>query len=108
MNWASDHRYHHVYSDREGDPYSVNRGFWWAHMGWMFYDYPSQDRPYKNAQDLKNDRLVMWQDRITRFRSSVSSFLFCRWRSARSSDVRLRVSIWGGFVRMVVVHQVTF
>lgn len=108
INWASDHRYHHVYADREGDPYSVNRGFWWAHMGWMFFDYPSaKSRPYKNAQDLKNDPMVMWQDRYYLPIMLVSSFLFPMAIGALFGRPFAGL-VWGGIVRMVVVQQVTF
>ena len=44
--WVADHRRHHAFSDREGDPHSpwlygtspvaLAKGFWHAHMGWMF------------------------------------------------------------------------
>ncbi len=44
--WAANHRRHHAYSDRPGDPHSPNlhgrspralcRGLWHAHIGWMF------------------------------------------------------------------------
>src|SRR6201993_3045012 len=44
--WVADHRRHHKYSDREGDPHSpwrfgtdwqgLTKGFLYAHMGWMF------------------------------------------------------------------------
>src|SRR5215472_6917612 len=44
--WVADHRRHHKYSDREGDPHSPwrfgndwkspTKGFMWAHMGWFF------------------------------------------------------------------------
>ena len=34
--WAAQHRDHHRYSDREQDIHSPRqRGFWWAHVGWM-------------------------------------------------------------------------
>jgi stearoyl-CoA desaturase (delta-9 desaturase) len=34
--WAGNHRIHHKYSDEEGDVHSpVQRGFWWAHLGWI-------------------------------------------------------------------------
>src|SRR5947199_3049502 len=46
VTWVADHRRHHAFSDREGDPHSpwlfgtgpsaLLRGFWHAHMGWMF------------------------------------------------------------------------
>jgi stearoyl-CoA desaturase (delta-9 desaturase) len=44
--WVASHRRHHAFADREGDPHSpwlfgtspaaLLRGFWHAHMGWMF------------------------------------------------------------------------
>ena len=34
--WAAHHRHHHVHSDRPTDTHSpVQRGFWYAHMGWF-------------------------------------------------------------------------
>ena len=34
--WAAVHRHHHKHSDDEHDAHSVRqRGFWWAHIGWM-------------------------------------------------------------------------
>jgi stearoyl-CoA desaturase (Delta-9 desaturase) len=35
--WASHHRWHHKYSDTERDVHSPRmRGFWYAHIGWIF------------------------------------------------------------------------
>jgi stearoyl-CoA desaturase (Delta-9 desaturase) len=106
LNWASDHRYHHQYSDRDGDPYSVKRGFWWAHIGWMFYFYPS-NRPYRNAADLKNDPLIMWQDRHYIAVVVVMSFLFPMAVGALFGRP-IGGLLWGGLIRMVVVHHSTF
>ena len=40
IKWCSDHRRHHKCVDREDDPYNINKGFFWAHMGWIFFkDY---------------------------------------------------------------------
>src|ERR1700759_4404713 len=46
IRWVADHRRHHAYSDREGDPHSpwkygedfrsLVKGLWHAHIGWMF------------------------------------------------------------------------
>lgn len=34
--WAGHHRNHHRYSDTDKDVHSpLQRGFWWAHMGWI-------------------------------------------------------------------------
>ena len=35
--WAGHHRTHHRHADTEGDVHSpFQRGFWWAHVGWIF------------------------------------------------------------------------
>ncbi|MEA1650081.1 acyl-CoA desaturase [Nitrospirillum sp. BR 11164] len=35
--WAAKHRHHHRYSDTPADVHSpAQRGFWYAHMGWIF------------------------------------------------------------------------
>jgi stearoyl-CoA desaturase (delta-9 desaturase) len=46
LDWVADHRKHHKYSDKEGDPHSpwrfgddwkaLTKGMAWAHMGWLF------------------------------------------------------------------------
>ena len=46
VRWVADHRKHHKFSDRDGDPHSpwkygtslraLWKGFWHAHMMWLF------------------------------------------------------------------------
>ncbi len=61
LDWASDHRNHHKHVDGDDDPYNISRGFFWAHMGWIFFKlYP---RRLENVADPEKDRLVMWQNR---------------------------------------------
>lgn len=62
--WASMHRVHHKnVDDVDHDPYSIKRGFWYAHMGWMLRDYPSQKLDFSNVRDLERDPVVMFQHR---------------------------------------------
>lgn len=63
LNWASNHRFHHRYVDDEADPYNINKGFFWAHIGWIFYDEASGTRTFSNLEDLKKSKLVQWQHR---------------------------------------------
>lgn len=60
LRWASDHRNHHKFVDTDNDPYNINRGFWYAHMGWVMlrYDYSHK---YDNVADLEKDQLIMFQ-----------------------------------------------
>jgi stearoyl-CoA desaturase (Delta-9 desaturase) len=43
--WAANHRVHHRYSDQEEDVHSpLQRGLWWAHLGWILApDYEETD-----------------------------------------------------------------
>jgi len=65
LHWSSDHRLHHRHvDDNERDPYSVGRGLWFAHIGWMLREYQaSRYGDYSNVRDLHKDPIVMWQHR---------------------------------------------
>ena len=60
LKWATDHRRHHRYVDTEKDPYNINQGFWYAHIGWLMVE---DDPTYKGqfAQDLLSDKWVYLQ-----------------------------------------------
>ena len=36
--------------DNNKDPYSINRGFWFAHIGWMLRAYPSGEEDFSNVK----------------------------------------------------------
>lgn len=61
LRWSHDHRLHHAHIDKEEDPYSVVRGFWHAHILWMFKKQPPIKE--KVVADLLRDRLIVLQDR---------------------------------------------
>ncbi|HWP34770.1 MAG TPA: fatty acid desaturase [Thermodesulfobacteriota bacterium] len=42
--WVANHRKHHQHSDGPDDPHNARRGFWWAHMGWIFVAVPREER----------------------------------------------------------------
>ncbi|MDO8643584.1 MAG: acyl-CoA desaturase, partial [bacterium] len=60
--WASGHRIHHKKTDTEQDPYGINKGFWFAHIGWLFTK--DQEAPCDNVADLDKDFLIRWQARL--------------------------------------------
>jgi len=61
LKWASDHIRHHANCDQEMDPYNAQRGFWYSHCGWLFYNDPRTNEKYTSR--LRQDRVVMWQHR---------------------------------------------
>lgn len=59
LAWSSQHRDHHRFVDTKNDPYSIKKGFFWAHMGWLVagrYQFH-----YTNVDDLVRSPLVMHQ-----------------------------------------------
>jgi stearoyl-CoA desaturase (delta-9 desaturase) len=61
LKWSHDHRIHHNYVDTDKDPYSIKKGFWYAHILWLF-DYQRDYNPSLIPDLLKNPRVVL-QDR---------------------------------------------
>ncbi len=61
LEWAADHRLHHDHTDDEQDPYNIQKGFWWAHIGWVFFD--SEEHIDTIVRDLMADPLIAWQRR---------------------------------------------
>jgi stearoyl-CoA desaturase (Delta-9 desaturase) len=106
LQWSSGHRRHHRYSESEWDPYSIKRGFWWAHFLWIFYVNP-EDSKTDNVEDLKKNPIVRWQDRWYRTLLVVFGFGLPALVGAFFGDA-LAGLLWGGFLRIVVVHHSTF
>lgn len=61
LEWASQHRDHHRYVDSEKDPYSIQKGFFYAHMGWLLFW--KHHFHLSNVEDLKRSYLVSHQHR---------------------------------------------
>ncbi|MBP7823320.1 acyl-CoA desaturase [Candidatus Gracilibacteria bacterium] len=57
--WSYEHRIHHAKTDTLEDPYSIKRGFFYAHMGWFLYKRPPMD-PTK-IPDLWSNKWVRFQ-----------------------------------------------
>ncbi|WP_284749239.1 acyl-CoA desaturase [Amycolatopsis sp. RTGN1] len=118
IGWVADHRRHHAFSDREGDPHSpwlfgtspvaLARGFWHAHMGWLFgRDKTNVDR---FAPDLEADRDIRVVDRLFPLWVVVSlllptllgGLLTLSWWGA------LTAFLWAGLARISFQHHVTW
>ncbi len=108
LKWATDHRIHHRFVDTDNDPYSINKGFWYAHIGWMIR---KEDRHphYKSYQrDLLQDKVVMWQHKYYLPISIFMAFLLpgiLGWALAGSFLGGFAI---GGCLRLVAVHHGTF
>jgi stearoyl-CoA desaturase (delta-9 desaturase) len=119
IRWVADHRRHHAYSDREGDPHSpwryganltsLIKGLWHAHIGWMF-DI-EQTNHARFAPDLMADKTIARISKAFPTLTAVSlltpplvGYLWSglRWQGA------LTAFFWASLVRVCLLHHVTW
>jgi stearoyl-CoA desaturase (delta-9 desaturase) len=118
VQWVADHRRHHAFSDRAGDPHSpwrygtdtraLLRGMFHAHLGWLF------DRRQTNAQryapDLLKDRplritsrlFVVWAFLSLALPAVIGGLVTGTWFGAWTAF------FWAGLVRTALSHHVTW
>ena len=104
--WCSDHRFHHSDTDTDGDPYDATQGFFYSHVGWIFYR-GLRDDTYENVPDLRRDPLLAWQHKhwlsiafVTNIALvSIAAVLLGNW---------LGMALIAGLLRIVVVQHFTF
>jgi stearoyl-CoA desaturase (delta-9 desaturase) len=65
--WVRDHRVHHKHSETNADPHNATRGFFFAHLGWLYVKkHPDVIKAGKeiDMKDLQEDPVVMFQKRL--------------------------------------------
>jgi stearoyl-CoA desaturase (Delta-9 desaturase) len=118
ITWVADHRRHHAYSDKEGDPHSpwlfgttpaaLAKGFWHSHTGWLF----GRDRTNaaRFTPDLLADRdiarisrqFALWTAVSLLAPALIGGLVTMSWWGA------LTAFFWAGLVRVGVLHHVTW
>jgi stearoyl-CoA desaturase (Delta-9 desaturase) len=118
IRWVADHRKHHKFSDRDGDPHSpwrygetipaLMKGLFFAHMGWLFDSEQTSQRQY--APDLLKDHDIVRVSRAFPWLVFVSLALplavggvwSMSWQGAATAF------FWGSLVRVGLLHHVTW
>jgi stearoyl-CoA desaturase (delta-9 desaturase) len=118
IRWVADHRRHHAFSDRAGDPHSpwrygtstraLAKGFGYAHIGWMFdLEHTNRD---KYAPDLMADRdtvrveklFSLWLALSLTLPAMLGGLITMSWGGALSAF------FWASLVRIFLLHHVTW
>jgi stearoyl-CoA desaturase (delta-9 desaturase) len=105
LNWSADHRIHHAHVDHDRDPYNITKGFWWAHMGWIFFK--NEPIPRSVVRDLEEDPLVRWQAKYYAL-IGLSVALGIPLIVGLLTGRVLGCLLIGGVLRIVVSHHGTF
>lgn len=105
LKWSSDHRRHHSEVDTDRDPYSIGKGFWYAHMGWLFWK-DSVDLPIR-APDLEKNPRVAFQHRHYLALSILTGFVFPMFVGWMLGSALAGLVI-GGSLRIFLTQQSTF
>lgn len=107
--WVAHHRRHHQYSDSDGDPHTPHpRGFWHAHVGWIFSRERASAAYY--ARDMLRDPILRRVDRAYSL-LLVATLLVpaaIGYAVARDLDGALGGLLWGGFARVFVTQQLSY
>lgn len=118
IGWVADHRRHHAFSDRAGDPHSPHRygdglgprlhGLWHAHTGWLFNHTRTSWSRY--ARDMTADRDLVIVDRLFPLWVVVSLAIpfGLGYAFGHSLGAALTAMLWAGAVRMFLLHHVTW
>jgi stearoyl-CoA desaturase (delta-9 desaturase) len=118
--WVSDHRKHHQFSDKPGDPHSphldehtgirgILRGLAHAHVGWMFSNVGRADQD-RYAPDLVEDgklRVIAQLFPLYVVASLAIPFAI-GYAITGTLAGGLTALLWGGLVRIFLLHHVTF
>jgi stearoyl-CoA desaturase (delta-9 desaturase) len=120
ISWVADHRKHHAFSDRHGDPHSPHvdhggglrgelRGFVHAHVGWLFV-HDQRGARSRYAPDLLRDPLISFVDRTFVLWAVGGLVLPFAIGAAIGGSLAagLTALLWGGLVRLFVLHHLTY
>jgi stearoyl-CoA desaturase (Delta-9 desaturase) len=106
LKWATDHRRHHRFVDTPDDPYNINNGFWYAHMGWLVREDNPKYAGLLDA-DLQRDKWINLQHRYYLRIAFTMAYLFPALVGWALGSALGGLAIGGG-LRLLVSNHGTF
>ena len=120
ISWVADHRKHHAFADRKGDPHSphVDHGVGWtgalrglahAHVGWLFI-HDQRGARARYAPDLMADPVIRFVDRtfVIWALGGFAAAFGLGVAIGGSVTAGLTALLWGGGVRLFLLHHATY
>ena len=105
MEWSAQHRDHHRFVDTDRDPYSIRKGFFYAHMGWLvFWKHKTN---YDNVKELARDPMLRHQDRYYVVWATVAGIITPAVIGALTGHL-LGALLIAVCLRLTLVYHVTF
>lgn len=118
LGWVATHRKHHQHSDTPDDPHTPHghghglfgwlKGYWHAHVGWLLNPpVPDLERYTRDLNQSRGLRVVsklfpLWVALGLLLPAALGGLIAGTWAGV------LTGFLWGGLVRVLLVHHVTW
>lgn len=119
IGWVADHRRHHAFADKDGDPHSphleegdgikpVIKGLWHAHIGWFFNQEATNWERW--APDMCKDPAMVRIDRAFPALMGLSFGLpaLIGYLATGTLIGTFTAFLWGAVVRVFLLHHITW
>ena len=119
--WVADHRKHHAFSDQEGDPHSPHvdhgggfrgalKGLMHAHVGLALHPHPARQQGALRARPAQGPGRELREPHVLPVGARRAGGSRSRLGVAIGGDLKAGLTglLWGGAVRMLVLHHVTY
>jgi stearoyl-CoA desaturase (delta-9 desaturase) len=66
LSWVTTHRLHHAFTDKEKDPHSPTKSFFWGHMGWLMRGSAQEHTAAEHKRyspDLHEDKFYLFLEK---------------------------------------------
>jgi stearoyl-CoA desaturase (delta-9 desaturase) len=112
--WASQHRHHHVNSDRHEDAHSpVQHGFIWSHLGWFLSDahFSTRTERVKELAEFPELRFLDRFDVVVPALFALAIFGLGEWLALAAPGLETngwQLLVWGFAISTVLLYHATF
>ncbi len=108
LQWCTDHRRHHREVDTDNDPYSINKGFWYAHIGWILQKDPNPEHHEIKCPDLQKSAFINFQHTHYALCATFVGFFLPGFVAMAFGMEFWTGVLFGGATRIVISNHSTF